>query len=134
MKTVRELDDEHADIGTHGDKEAEEIVFCLGEISVDVAHARADVAELGHAINEKSDIFAKFIFDVLERDISILDSIMKDGGDNGVFVHAPIFDDFHDCERMRNIRVSAFTELAFMGLGGEVNSFFDARIVFHGLH
>ena len=134
MKAVRELDDEYANVGTHGDKEAEEIVLCLGEIGIDVAHAGADVAELGHAINEKSHIFAKFIFDVLECNISILDGIVKDGGDNGVFVHAPIFDDFHDRERMRNIRVSAFTELAFMSLGGEVNSFFDARIVFHSLH
>ncbi len=48
---------------------------------------------------------------------------MQDGGQAGIFVHPPVFDNFHDGERMDNVGVARLAKLTFVRLGGEVDGF-----------
>ena len=64
MKTVGELDDEHADVVAGSNHKTEEIVFSLGEVSVEIVHVFADLAELGDAVDKEGDGFAELSFDV----------------------------------------------------------------------
>lgn len=65
MEAVSELDDENADVVAGGNHETKEIIFCFGEISVEVVHVFANLAEFSNAINEKSNGFAEFFFNVI---------------------------------------------------------------------
>ncbi len=51
MEAVGEFDDEDANVVASGNHEAEEVVFGLGQVSVEVVHVFADFAELGDAIH-----------------------------------------------------------------------------------
>ncbi len=125
METVGEFDDEDADVVAGGDHEAEEIVFSGGEISVEVLHVFTDLAELGDAVDKKGDRLAKFALDVFERDVGVFDRIMKNPGDNSVFVHAPFLEDFFDGERVDNVRFARPAGLAGVGLGCKINRLFN---------
>ena len=65
MEAVGEFDDEDADVVAGGNHKAEEVVLSLGEVGVEVVHVFADVAEFSDAVDEESNGFAKFFFDVV---------------------------------------------------------------------
>ena len=119
VEAVGEFDDEDADVGAEGDHEAEEVVTSGGEVGVDVAHIGAGDGEFGHAINEEGDGLAKFAFNVVESDGGIFDGVVEDASDNGVFVHVPRFEDFHDGERVVDEGLARGAELAGVSGGGE---------------
>ena len=66
-------------------------------VGVDVAHAISSGAEFGDAIHQKGDGFAEFLFDIFEAKIGVFDGVVKNAGDDGIFVHAPFLKDFFDC-------------------------------------
>ncbi len=120
METVGEFYDENANVVSGCNHETEEVVFCFGEVSIEILHVFADATEFCDAINEKSNRISELFFDVFELYVGIFDGIMKDAGDNCVFVHAPFFKNFLYGERMDNIRFAGTTKLAFMGFCGHV--------------
>lgn len=124
MEAVGELDNEDANVVAGGNHEAEEVGFGLGKISVEIAHTGASGTKLGDAVNEAGDGFAKGGANILEGNIGIFDSVVKDAGDGGIFIHTPILENLHDGKRMDNVGVARFTKLAFVGLGRESNSLF----------
>ena len=126
METVGEFDDEDANIGAEGNHEAEEIVFRLGEVSVDVVHVFSDFGEFCDAINEESDGFAEFGFYFFEGNRGVFDDVMEDAGDDGVFVHLPFFEDFFDSKRVDYVGLAGSAKLAGMGCFCEGDGFLDA--------
>lgn len=125
MKTVGEFDDQDADVGAKSNHQTEEIVASFGEVGVDIAHAGASDREFCDAINKKGNRFAEFGFYVIKSNFRVLDSIMENAGDHGVFVHTPFFENFLHSERVDNEGFAAFSELAFVGGGREVYCFLD---------
>lgn len=83
----------------------------------------ASLAKLGDAVNQESDIFAEFFFDFFERERGVFNRVVQNAGDNGGFVHVPIFEQFLDGERMNNVGFAGFAELAFVGFGGDFDCF-----------
>ena len=57
---------------------------------------------------------------------------MEDAGDNGIFVHSPLFKDSFDGERMHNVGLASFAELAFVSLGSHFNGLFYSVGIFFG--
>jgi hypothetical protein len=56
---------------------------------------------------------------------------MKDAGDDGILIHIPLLQDFHDGERMDNVRLPSFAQLAFVRLSGDLDSLLNAWGIAH---
>ncbi len=121
MEAVGEFDDEDADVLTGRDEEFEEVVTSLWEITLEVFHAATGFAEFRDTINEEGDVLAELLLDFLERKVSVFDGIVKNAGNDGVVVHVPLFEDFLDRERMNDVWLAGFTQLALVRLGGDVD-------------
>ena len=126
MKTVGEFNDQDADVGSKSNHEAKKIVAGFREISVDVAHTRAGGTEFRHAVNEKGDGFAKFVFNVFKSDGSVFDSVVEGASDDCVFVHAPFGEDFFHSKRMVDEGFATFSKLTFVGVSSKFDSFFNS--------
>lgn len=63
MEAVGKFNNEHANVIAGGDEEFEQIIFGGGEIGGKVAHVLVSFFELGCAVNQKSDVFAKSFLD-----------------------------------------------------------------------
>ncbi len=50
---------------------------------------------------------------------------MEDAGDDGIFVHLPLFEDFFDGERVDDVRLASFAELVFVCFGRESDGALD---------
>ena len=122
MESVGEFDDQDANVGAESNHKAEEIVFCRGEIRVEVFHVFSGGGDFGYAVNEKSDRIAKFGFDFFERKVGIFDGVVENAGDDYVFVQAPFLEDFFNGEGVIDIRFAGFTELGLVFFGCEGNS------------
>jgi len=126
VEAVGELDDEDADVVAGGNHEAEEVVFCLGEVGVEVVHVFTDFAELGDAIDEEGDRVAELAFDVVELEAGVFDGVVEDAGDDGVFVHLPFFENLFDGERVDDVRLAGEAGLASVSFGREGDGALDA--------
>ncbi len=51
---------------------------------------------------------------------------MENAGDDGVFVHLPLFEDFFDGERVDDVGLAGFAELVFVSFGREGDGALDA--------
>ena len=132
VEAVGEFDDEDANVVAGGNHEAEEVVFGFGEVGVEFVHVFADFAEFSDAVDEEGDGFAEFGFDVFEREVGILDGVVEDAGDDGVFVHVPFFEDFFDGERVVDVGFAGFAELVFVGRGGDLDGVLNTLGFFSG--
>ena len=111
-------------------KEFEEIIAGLREVFIEVFHARAGFAKFGYAINEKSNIFAEFVFDFLKGKAGIFNGVMENAGYDTILVHIPFLEKLHDGEWVDNVWLASFAQLAFMRFGGDFDSLFDAWRLF----
>lgn len=121
VEAVSEFDDKNTNILASGQKEFEQVVFSRWQVGGKVAHIFAGFAKFGDAFDEKSDIFTEGGFDFGEGKKSVFDGVVKDASNDGIFVHAPVFEDFLNGNGMHNVRFPRKTSLALMGLcsGGD---------------
>ena len=125
VEAVGEFDDEDADVVAGGDEEFEEIIASGGEVGGKVAHALVGFFELGGAVNHESDVFAEGGFDLGEGERGIFDGVVKDAGDDGVFVHAPTAKDFLDGDGVDDEGFAGKAGLASVGFGCDGDSLVD---------
>ena len=130
MEAVGEFYNEDTDIRAESNHETKEVVFCLGEISVDVVHVLSNGREFCYTINEEGNRIAKFGFDVGEGDRGVFDSVVENASDNRVFVHFPFFEDLFHSERVNDIRFARPAELAFVRGSRKFDGASDTRRIF----
>ena len=118
VEAVGKFDNEHTNVIAGGDEEFEQIIFGGGKIGGKVAHVLVGFFEFGCAIYKESDIFAKSFFDFGESEGRVFDGIMENTGDDGVFVHAPVFEDLLDGDGVNDEGFASEASLAGMGFGG----------------
>ncbi len=126
VEAVGEFDDKNADVLAGGDEEFEEVIAGFWQVFVEIFHAGAGFAEFGDAIDDKGDVFAELVFDVFESKLGVFDGVMEDAGNDGVFVHVPVLEDFHDGERVNDVWLTGFAKLAFVGFGGDADCVLEA--------
>ena len=127
METIGEFYDKDADVLTGSDEELKKVVGGFWEIFVEILHVATGFAEFSDAINEEGNIFAELFLDVFKSEVSILYGVMKNAGNDRIFIHIPLFENLHDGEWVDNIRLPSFAQLALMCLGGDSDGFLNAR-------
>ena len=80
---------------------------------------RLDLAELGDAVDQPSDIGAEQFLDLLRRGDRILDGVVEDGGDDGLVVQLQVGEDAGNLDRMAEIGVAGGADLGAMRLHRE---------------
>ena len=113
MGAVSELDDQHADILTHGQNQFAKVFSLL------VVRLHLNPGQLGHAINKPGNFIGKFIGDGVERNARILNHIMQEGGDDAGLIKPHIRQNIGNLERVGNVGVARCPQLAVMRLAGK---------------
>ncbi|MNX54858.1 hypothetical protein D3C86_856010 [compost metagenome] len=67
--------------------------------------------QLGHALDQDSDLFAEHGGDVVARRRSVLDDIMQQGGDDGRRIQLVVGQNTRDLDRMREIGIARGPQL-----------------------
>ena len=109
VEAVGELDDDHADVGDHGEEHLADVfglvVFAVGEL---------DFVELGNAIDDVGDLLAEALGDLRGGDIGIFDGVVEEAGGDGGGVHLEFGEDLRDLKGMDDVRLAGGALLAFV--------------------
>ena len=109
VQAVGELDDDHADIGDHGEQHFADVlrlmVFAIGKL---------DLVQLGDAFDDVRDLLAEEFFNLLGGDIGVFDRIVQQTGGDGGRVHLEFGEDEADLQRMDGVRLARGALLAFV--------------------
>ena len=103
MEAVGQFDDQNADVFAGGDEKFDQVVLGGWEVSREIAHVFAGKAELGSAVDQKSDVLAEGSFDFGQSKGRVFDGVVQNAGNNGVFVHIPFFEDFLDGDGVNDV-------------------------------
>ena len=106
VEAVRELDQEHADVARHRD---EHLAEALG-LPV-LARREVDLAELGHAIDEKGDLFTEHRLDVGDARFAIFDDVVKQRRAHARRIEPHVGDDVRHRNRMDEVRITRLAAL-----------------------
>ena len=98
VQTVRELDEQHADVARNGDQELAEIFRLLGLLGDEV-----EALDLGQAIDQAADLGAEHLVDFGPRRVGILDHVVQQRRRDGRVVELQVGQDGGDFERMGEI-------------------------------
>ena len=115
VETVRELDENDADVIHHGENHLTEVFRLAGFRSHEV-----EAADLRHALDQAGGVFAKALADLLERKFGIFDNVMQERGGKSRRVEANIGEDVSDLDRVRDIEIARLADLAAVTLGGDL--------------
>ncbi len=135
VQAVGELDQDDADVVDHGEHHLAEVLglllFAGGEI---------DLADLGDAFDDVSDLLAEFFANVDDGDRGVFDGVVEKSGGDGDRVHFHFGENEGDFERMNQVRLAGGASLAFMVFQGIVVGFLDdgeivlRAVLLHPLH
>ena len=103
---IGQFNQQHPDVLGHGQEKLAKILGLFGLIGL-----QFDPRQLGDAVDQTANAGSKFLVDIGARGVGVFDSIMQEGGDNGVHVQLHIGQDAGDFDRMREIRVARGTLL-----------------------
>ncbi len=98
VEPIRELDEEHADIGRNRDQKLAEILGLLSPLRNEV-----EAFDLGQAVDETADFGAEHLIDFGARRVGILDHVVQQCRRDRRVVEFQIGEDRRDFERMGKI-------------------------------
>ena len=111
MQTVGQLDQNHPQILAHRHEQLAEILGLLA-----FGRGKLKVCQLGHAIDQFGDLFAKQFRDFGIGRAGIFDRVMQQGRDDGGIVKPLLGQDRRHRDRMREIGLARLSGLPFMHL------------------
>ena len=129
VETVRQLNNQDANILRHGKKHLSEILrlkFFLGVI--------LDVSQFGHAVYQQSDFFIEILYQLFSSVLRVLHHIVKEPGDDRFIIHAKTGQNLGDRNRVNDIRFSALSHLAVMKSVGDFKGLDNHRIIVSLVH
>ena len=125
VQTVRELDDDNADVLIHRQQHFADILrlkFFFG--------GKRHLAELGHTVHELGNLVAELCAKLLKRDVRILYRVVQQRRLNGGRVHTEVHKDVRHGDRMNDIRLPGKAQLRAVHLFGERVCFVDLGDLF----
>ena len=135
VQAVGELDEDDADVVDHGEHHLAQVLGLLL-----LAGGEVDLADLGDAFDDMSDLLAEFLANVDDGDGGVLDRIVEKSGGDGDRVHFHFGENQSNFERMNQVRLAGGAGLAFVMLQGIVVGFLDdgeivlRTVLLHPLH
>ena len=86
MEAVREFNQDHADILRHREKHLPEIL----RLNVELVRGPGNLGQLGHAVHKHGDILAEHAGNLRPGQYRVLNDIVQETRDNGLFVKLQI--------------------------------------------
>ena len=117
---VGELDQDHADVARHGEEHLPEVLRLLL-----LARRDVDLADLRDAVDQRRDLGAERLLDLLEGGERVLDGVVQEPRRDARHVEPHVGDDPGDLHRMRQVRLAREAPLAAVHLGREVVRLLD---------
>ena len=139
MQTVRQLDQQHAQVLAHGEQELAQVfrrALVLGH--------HLDLGELGDAIDQPRNVGAEELLDLLDRGQRIFHGIVEQRGDDRLLIELQLGHQARNLDRVAEIRIArgAFlgsvllygvnvstVEQGFIGLGRVFLDAFDEFVL-----
>ena len=115
VQAIRQLDDDHADIVRHGDEHFAQIFRLLLFFG-----AQLDLAQLGHAVDQRSDVFAELFFDLFNGDGRILRHVVQHRRRERFGVHAHVSQNDRHGDRMDDVGLTRPPGLIPVSLLGDL--------------
>ena len=113
VQAVGELDQQHAHVARHGEKELPQVLGLGGFLGDEV-----ELGDLGQAIDEGGNLGAELLLDFRFRRLGILDRVVKKGSGNGGRVELHLGQDGGDFQRVVEIGFPRGALLVAMRLHG----------------
>ena len=98
VQAVGKLDDDHADVLRHGEKHLAQVQRLLLVDAIDL-----DVRELRDTVHQHGDRLAEKLGHIGERDLGVLDGIVKKRRAHHVAIHVELCQDDGDLDRMVDV-------------------------------
>ena len=114
MQAIRQLDQDDADIVTHGHQHLAEIVGLGLRLGTEL-----DLGQFADAVHQFRDALSEAAPQFLFRRLGVLDHVMQYGGDQGLVVHVHVRQYAGHCQGVMDIGFAAHAVLSFVGLGAE---------------
>ena len=95
VQAVGELDQQHPHVVRDGEQELAEVLALRRPLGDEV-----EPLDLGQAVDERADLGAEDLVDLLERRLGVLDSVVQHGGRDGGVVELEVGEDGGDFEGM----------------------------------
>ena len=115
VQPVGELDEHDADVLRHRQQHLADVLRLLLFVA-----ARAELAELGDAIDETADLRPETLLDVGDGVIGVLGNVVQQSRHDCVLVEAELGEDPSHGQRVADVRLAADSCLGAMGLNGEL--------------
>ena len=112
--SVRDLDQDHPEILGHRQDHLPEVLSLALFFGT-----KADLAELGHTINQLCDVPVEHLAQVFEGGVRILDRVVQKRGTDGLFVELQLRRDACNSHGVADIGVTIFTTLCAVRLLSE---------------
>ncbi len=120
VQTVRELDDNDADIIRHSDKHFADILRLL-LLAGGIRYFR----DFGNAVYQLGNVAAELLADLVKRYYGILNNVVEQSAANAVGVESQLRDNAGDRGRVQNIRDSRNPSLVAVAALGKTVGFLD---------
>ena len=115
VQSVRQLDDDDADVVAHRKEHAPQIFRLLIFAALEV-----ELVELGHALDEQDDGVPEFLIELLFGDGSVLDHVMQKRGYHRIGVKPEVDEDLGDRDRVDDVVVARLALLTLVRALSEV--------------
>lgn len=125
MQPVRQLHNDHANIGRHGEQHLAQAL----RLPV-VAIPEADLAQLGDAIHASRHVFAELLAQLFEFGAGVFEHIVQQTRLDAHQVHLHIRQNVRHRQRMHDVRLARFPRLRFVPLGRITARLFEPRQIF----
>src|SRR5690606_40588441 len=83
-----------------------------------LARVELDPVQLGDAVDDRRDLDAEVVLDLLEGGAGVLDGVVQQRGGDGHVVEAEVGDDAGDGHRVLDVGLARVARLPPVGLGG----------------
>ena len=109
VQTIRQLDDEHAQVARHRHQHLAHRCCLLRFLRIEL-----QTVEFRYAVDDRGDFGPECLRDVVESQLGVFDCVMQKRGNDGGFIEPDVGHDACDGEWMRDIRLAGRTSLVAM--------------------
>ena len=127
VQAIGELDDNHADVGHHGQQHLAD-AFGLPVF----ARVEVEFTQLGDAIHAAGHLIAEFLADLVEADAGVLDRVMQQAGFQAHHVDLHFGEDGGHVQRVQHVRLARGAELALVRFGRKLVGSPERRYIVFG--